>query len=140
MWIKETVFRLRLFGKNRIFLTRESMQEITRFSFAASIQPVSYTHLDVYKRQVLQDGCCQFLFHKSVFLLCDVRVKIQKCSRLYQFDRSVIKENMAGTDRYPQMPDDAEDRPDQQSQFHKQQCEPSGLRVIFNRDVYNRQA
>ena len=38
VWIKEPVFRLRLFGKNRIFLTRESMQEITRFSFAASIQ------------------------------------------------------------------------------------------------------
>ena len=38
VWIKEPVFRLRLYGKNRISMTREYMQEITRFSFAASIQ------------------------------------------------------------------------------------------------------
>ena len=38
VWVKEPVYRLRLFGKARVYITGESMREITRFSFAASIQ------------------------------------------------------------------------------------------------------
>ena len=38
VWVKEPVYRLHLFGKERVYITGESMREITRFSFAASIQ------------------------------------------------------------------------------------------------------
>lgn len=38
VWAKEPDFRLRLFGKEAILLTKESLKEIMRFSFAASVQ------------------------------------------------------------------------------------------------------
>lgn len=38
VWVKEPDFRIGLLGKNRLLVTKESLKEISRFSFAASIQ------------------------------------------------------------------------------------------------------